>query len=467
MRNSIGIFICNYNGKEWVMKCLRSLFEQSFRQFDIYVVDNASTDGTVESILDKYEKKVSVIRNAENMGGSGGFGRGLKTGSEKGYQYIVLLDNDIILDKEAIKNMRDVLEANEDVGIVGSKVMILDRPDIIQDFGGRLDFKKYRELPEYGGERDQESLPAYNECDYVPTCAVMVRTKALRVSGTMPEDNFIYYDDIELSHKMVLQGYRIVASGNVKVWHKGGFRKGSENTFSKYYFLRNRLHFFAKYIPEEDVDQYMETILSEVFSQLYGYYNKGMKELYQTTVYALDDFLHEVRGKAEDCKIMQITDRPTPFERVISGKKHIRIFFLDDFQSFLCVVRNIQKKQPQSKIWVSLEQCACRKDKFMDLLREAVKTDRSKFQMPEVMVSEESADMFDLELRMCEHVNLVETSVLPQVYVDKYCNCITSNQDYEYFRNFRINRSLFMEMYRPLTECAIKKIREKAGQNAG
>lgn len=472
--NDIGIFICNYNGKEWVVKCIESLLEQTFQEFDIHVVDNASTDGTVKYLSEKYGKKIIILCNPKNLGGAGGFNKALKTSLKKGYKYTVLLDNDVVLDKNVIKNMSDFMNSHEKTGIVGAKVMIMDKPDTIQDYGNYLDFSKFREINGYQQKKDSESIPEVNECTYVPTCAVMVRTELLKKSGTMPADNFIYYDDIELSYKMGLQGYKVVALGSAKVWHKGGFWKGMVSTSTKYYFLRNRLHFFAKYIPEEKTDEFVETILSEIIPQLYGYYNKGMMELFQTTIYALDDFLHGVRGKAEEFKIMQILGTSTPFENVISGKKRIRIIFTDNFHPndpldiyhiFLYIVTNIQNRCPQKTIWVSLGECSYYESDFDRLLKKTIEMDKPNFELPEIVIQKADEGTFDLNLRICEHVKLVEKPALPEIYVDKYCNCITSEEDYAYFKSYPVYEKIFLEIYRPLMRQAVKKIRDKVVEN--
>ena len=77
MKN-IGIVVCNYNKKDYVLNCLKSLFEQTINDFDIYVVDNASTDGSAEAIKEKFGRQLILIENDENLGGSGGFNVGLR-----------------------------------------------------------------------------------------------------------------------------------------------------------------------------------------------------------------------------------------------------------------------------------------------------------------------------------------------------------------------------------------------------
>ena len=182
----------------------------------------------------------------------------------------------------------------------------------------------------------------------------------------------------------------------------------------------------------------------------------------------LDDFLHGIRGKADEYKIMRISDTVTSFEKVIAGKKHIKMIFTDNFlpedpldiyRIFLYIVANIQDRCPQKKIWVSLEQCGYDAVEFQGLLQKTLEMDKPEFVLPEVIVSDPGEDIFDLELKLCEHVKLVKQPVLPQIYIDKFCNCITSEEEYEYFKSYSVNEKLLKDIYRPLVMQAVKNIR--------
>ena len=82
------------------------------------------------------------------------------------------------------------------------------------------------------------------------------------------------------------------------------------------------------------------------------------------------------------------------------------------------------------------------------------------FFVPEIIVSGDKWE-FDLRMQLCQHVRLVSTPVLPVVYVDQYCNCITSEQDYAYFTGYETNEAFFKGIYRPLMERSVRKIREQ------
>ena len=97
-KNETAVIICNYNGGEDTVKCIEAVIHSKDIKCDIYVVDNASTDGSADRIGRQFGKKVTILQNAENLGGSGGFGRGLRMAVEEGYPYIMMLDNDAYVD---------------------------------------------------------------------------------------------------------------------------------------------------------------------------------------------------------------------------------------------------------------------------------------------------------------------------------------------------------------------------------
>lgn len=467
----IGIFICNYNGKVYAMDCIKSLHKQTKQKFDLYVVDNASTDGSVETLKSEFGDSVHFLLNEENLGGTGGFERGLQEGLKCGYEYIVLLDNDIVLKEDMLERMEDFMDDNPDAGIAGARVMIMDEPERMQEYGCYLDFEKFDAVTCRRMEKETPELPEVLECDYVPTCAVMIRADIMRKTGTMPKHTYIYYDDIELAYKMKLAGYRVVSLGNAKVWHKGGFRKAAVNTFPKYYFLRNRLYFFAKYIQEEEISRFVAQSVSSIFWQLFGFYNKGMEEMFQTTIFAFNDFLNQVTGKAADGKIMKIKERELPFQKVVGDSRRICIEVTEEFVNaykdyyyvILFIIDNIVAKTGQEVIWFSLERTGLNKDEFISGLRKVLSGRTGVLDMPEVEIADEK-ERFDLRIRLCEHVKMAKENILPIIYTDRFCNCITTEEEYSRYTNADGYETFFRAIYEPLMYRAIEEIRGEKGQ---
>ena len=122
----VGIVICNFNKEDAVLDCIQSVLESKYTDFDLYVVDNGSTDCSAERIRENYGDRLTLIVNQENLGGSGGFNAGLRTAYEKGYPYLMCIDNDALLDENAIGNLHSFLEEHTEAGIAASKIYHLE-----------------------------------------------------------------------------------------------------------------------------------------------------------------------------------------------------------------------------------------------------------------------------------------------------------------------------------------------------
>lgn len=158
---------------------------------------------------------------------------------------MMCVDNDVVFDPHVVEELRDFLIHHEDVGMVGSKAYFMDDPERIWSFSADIDFEKYVQHDNYRNCTDADNVPEMVYCTYVPVCAMMLRTSAVRKVGIMPEENFIYWDDMEWGYQFNQAGYKVAAYGKARVWHKGGGRTGG-TTFNNYYLWRNRIRFFFK-----------------------------------------------------------------------------------------------------------------------------------------------------------------------------------------------------------------------------
>lgn len=457
--------VCNYNKQEFVVNCVKSIKEQSINNILTIVADNASTDDSVKQLRSNFGDSILVVQNSENKGGSGGFNLGLREALTHESEYIMLIDNDVVLDKDAIEIMYNYMNEHRDVGILGPTVRMMKNPEKVQDLGGSIG-NKYNMYGNYFADID-EGLPCEVEADYISTCAAMARTEAIKKFGLMPEDNFIYWDDVEWSKKCQLAGYKTVAINKAKVWHN--FQTANVTAFNKYYLLRNRLHFFSKYIgDDEEVEEFSKVMLEEIFSVLYGYKSKKSWELFNAIVYGLDDFIHEVRGRADEYKIQPLQSRKTPFEEVVSGKKIIKINLIDNFSEeleteifsiLLCVIKNIVSVNKEVKITVSLKGTIYKTEDYNKYLLHELERCMFRDILPDISI-ESANEKVDLELQLCKHVREVEREILPKVYVDRYCNCISNEQEYKYFKMFNEMKEFFLAEKEPLFIEAVRKIRD-------
>lgn len=414
----IGIVICNYNKKEYVLGCIQSVLESKTDDFDIYVVDNASTDGSAEAVREQYGEQVTLLVNAENLGGSGGFNTGIRRVLEEGYEYLYCLDNDVLVDENAVGALSDYLDGHENVGVAGSIVYHMDHPEYVQQYGLDIDFENYTAVTHYADFLDDGSIPDVNVCDTVATCSVMIRTSCIKNTdiGIMPEDNFIYWDDMEWIYRFKLAGFGVVTIKDSVVVHKMGSNVKPVNTFINYYMWRNRIHFFMRYTPEEKIEEMSYRVLSAVFDSLYESMYREEHNVKETISYAFFDAVRNVRGKAAEHKILPNDANDNKLRTFL---RSIDTFYL----------------MPEGEIGAGGDSARREADalQFLHLLN------------PDLRQCE-TASGADAVICPCRYVMHLQGGDRGVVYVDEEHNCILDADDWQAVDNYQYTKSMFIYM---------------------
>lgn len=428
---SIGIVICNYNKRDYVLQCIQSVLESKIQDFDVYVVDNASEDDSAQMIQKEYGNKVELIVNKENLGGSGGFNTGLRKALEKGYKYLMCLDNDVLLDEDAIGELYNFLESHDDVGMVGSKVYNMNNPDLVQQFGINIDFKDYCVESKYLNCIEDGTMPEVVYCDSVAACSLMVRTSVVKKIGVMPEENFLYWDDTEWGYLCNLAGYKVASYGKSKALHAMGAKKESENTFPTYYAWRNWILFFIKYTPEEMLEEMTRMFLGSIFNTVYEALYNGQKNRMKTIMYAYDDALHQVLGKASEGKIFTLESSDEKLSSLIAGKK--KVYIKDDEY-----------------------------EEYGQALFEKMKAINPNLERVKDINGRE-----EINFTICDYIFTVNDLSLKTIYVDIYGNILSTEDDVLRVINYNYSKEAFIYAQQPLFLHMAKKIRGSVPEGNG
>lgn len=472
---SIGIVICNFNKKDYIINCIKSILKQSIDDFDIYVVDNASTDDSVEMIRKEFGDLVNLIVNKVNLGGSGGFNTGMKKVLEKDYKYLMCVDNDIIMDSKNVEELYSFLENNNDIALVGSKIYKMDEPEIVMAFGSKINYDTYEYQDNFKGCKDNDEIPKMLYCDYVPACSLMVRTSVIRKIGLMKESNFIYWDDIDWAFRMKEAGYKVAAISKAKIWHKGG-GTNPVNTFPDYYFWRNKITFFAEHLKEEEIGEFIDTLLKQIFQYIYGSYYKGKTNLIKTIMYAYDDAIHGITGKAEEYKILKRIsgDEINILQEKLYGIKEIsielpnnfcldanasnnseKIFLIGNLIDILKLVFNINDELSIKLLNLSNRYSVeeIKKEINNRLIEEKLK------ESFKIKILEEDNLSSDLKIKICNHVTEIEEIDGKSIYIDKFNNCVVNEEQFKYYKNYDNMFNIFKTSNRELLKSQINKLR--------
>lgn len=242
----VTIAILNCNGWPDTERCLLSLETLTYPRYEVVVVDNGSRDGSAEKIAQTFPG-VLLIRNAENLGFAAGNNQILARALERCADYIFLLNNDTVVDKDALRYMVNLAESDEYIGIVGPKIYFLDRPEIIQAAGTYISPLTGRIKVRGAGERDDGRYSGAEEMGYASACALLIKRQVVEEIGFLDTDYFHGFEDIDWCLRARRAGYKIMYAPQAKVWHKlaassGGF----DSPFYVYYQVRNRLLLIKK-----------------------------------------------------------------------------------------------------------------------------------------------------------------------------------------------------------------------------
>ncbi len=243
----VAIVILNWNGKEDVLRCLSTLPRIRYPNWSATVVDNASTDGSVEAIrLHFPEQRVLVME--KNLGFCGGNNRGIRDALERGADYVLLLNNDTELHPDLLDELVRVAESDPRIGAVGSKNILLEDHRIV--WGAYGEIRYHRDLVELVGSRqpDGPEFTCVKDVDWVIGNGVMMKRAAIERVGGFDESFFGYHEDVDWCERARKAGFRIVYNGHAIIYHQGfgAANPNREKQFPVLYFLGRNSILFAK-----------------------------------------------------------------------------------------------------------------------------------------------------------------------------------------------------------------------------
>jgi hypothetical protein len=241
--------VLTWNQRDLTLDCLASLAEMTYPadRLDLIVVDNGSADGTAEAIRDQFPQVV-VLENEENLGFAAGNNVGIRHAMEHGADYVMLLNNDTVVDPHMLTYLIDVAESDPEIGVVGPKMLYFDPPDVIWCAGNSIEWERGAALVRLQAEeRDTGADEALAEVDYVTGCGVCLRREVIEQVGMLDPRFFIYYEESDWCLRASKAGWRVLYVPQARLWHKVSAAMGVASPATDYYMKRNVLLFITKH----------------------------------------------------------------------------------------------------------------------------------------------------------------------------------------------------------------------------
>ena len=271
MQPLVTIIIPNWNGRHLLGTCLDSLRRQTFRDFETIVVDNGSSDGSVEFLRENYPE-VRLIALEDNRGFSAAVNRGIR---EARGEYIALLNNDTEADPRWLEELVKALDSHPEVGLCASKMIDFHKRTLIDRAGDC--FTIYGLAIKRGaGERD---CPEFNREEYVfGACAgaAIYRASLFEEIGPLDEDFFAYLEDVDLSFRAQLYGYKCLYVPSAVVYHMAGATSRAFQTRLKKFGIniKNNLFVVVKNMPGGLILRY-SPLMVPAYAVLLGFFILG------------------------------------------------------------------------------------------------------------------------------------------------------------------------------------------------
>jgi GT2 family glycosyltransferase len=315
----VGIVLVNWNGWQDTLECLESVFRLSYPNFCVIVCDNASTDGSVARIREwargdllagcaasemRYltgafpkpvplietmpgtdiscsTEKLILVQTGANRGFAGGSNVGIRLAiAAADAEFVWLLNNDTVVDPEALSHLVRRMKERPDAGICGSTILYYYRPRVVQALGGSTYNRWFARIGHIGCSLNAGELPDTKQVEslmrYVVGASMMVRTELFEKIGFLDERYFLYFEELDLATR-AKGAYELAYSRESVVYHKEGASIGTStlrdkrsSALAQQYASRNRILFTRTHFRRAIVTVVMATFASALVRLLGG-----------------------------------------------------------------------------------------------------------------------------------------------------------------------------------------------------
>lgn len=292
----IAIVILNWNGYEDTSECIISLHKITYDNYQIIVVDNGSEAEEFNKL--KYNfPQIKVLRSDVNLGFTGGNNLGIKYSLEEKTDFILLLNNDTVVEPNFIQPLLEVFELEKNAGIAAPQINYFYEPKKIWTEGGKISRVRGSGFA-YSDRIENIVKPDYKSVTFVSGCCMLIKKEVFEKVGVFDDNFFLYVEDADLCYRTTHAGYKIIINHHSKIFHKvSNSTKETLSLLPLYYVTRNRLYFSKKNFPKFFILTLLYIIFSMLIKSIYWILNNNSKNILMI-MKGFKDFFSKRMGKS-------------------------------------------------------------------------------------------------------------------------------------------------------------------------
>lgn len=244
----VAIILVNFNGSDDTIECILSLEGQTYQDYQIIVVDNCSTDNSIEHLkLAQQEHRFALLRAKENKGFSAGNNIGIKYAKEHNADYFWLLNNDTLVEPDTLDKLVSGFSNSSKCGATIGKIYYEKDRTMIWYAGGSINPHTSRTEHWNYGKKDKGEVTGLQKVTFATGCCLFISRQVLEKVGLLDESYFLYEEDAEYSFRICEAGFDILYLPDAVIYHKVSASTGQTSPLSQYYTMRNKYHLIRQH----------------------------------------------------------------------------------------------------------------------------------------------------------------------------------------------------------------------------
>ena len=279
MKKTIAILV-NYNNSEDTKEAVKSLQKQTIPIYMIIITDNNSTDNSLEILQNEFnENNVIILQSNSNKGFAFGNNFAIKYALKNfEFDYFLIINNDTISDENVNKNFIEFAENNKTkpIGILTGKILDYYKPEKLLSAGGSYNKTKCSGYHIGDGETDNRQYDEIRERTFATACLWFFDKSLISQIGFLPEEYFLYLEDVDYCIQVRKAGLRIIYLPTAKILHKeGATTKVTKRNPNFFYTNRNRIILTKKYFSEYEKVKFYIFFLTTRIIRFFQFLLKG------------------------------------------------------------------------------------------------------------------------------------------------------------------------------------------------